>query len=125
MSIVGHKETDIYFFIMSHRAQRVFGKLIRLSLGLSPFLFHQRVDLSLKTSMPWLVLAGSGGVADFLSDVLENLSSAPAVQSSGEGDSEAGPSVDLKDRVAERVKKYFPAEVETDKLVERVSAVDR
>uniref|UniRef100_A0AAQ5Z4H9 Histidine rich calcium binding protein n=1 Tax=Amphiprion ocellaris TaxID=80972 RepID=A0AAQ5Z4H9_AMPOC len=58
----------------------------------------ERVDLSLKTSMPWLVLAGSGGMADFLSDVLENLSSAPVVQSSGEGDSEAGPSVDLKDR---------------------------
>lgn len=75
--------------------------------------------------MPWLVLAGSGGMADFLSDVLENLSSAPTVQSSSEGDGEAGPSVDLKDRVAERVKKYFPAEVETDKLVERVSAVDR
>ncbi|XP_022075405.2 transient receptor potential cation channel subfamily M member 4-like [Acanthochromis polyacanthus] len=83
----------------------------------------ERVDLSLKTSMPWLVLAGSGGMADFLSDVLENLSSAPVVQSSGEGDSEAGPSVDLKDRVAERVKKYFPAEAETDKLVERALSI--
>lgn len=75
--------------------------------------------------MPWLVLAGSGGLADFLSDVLENLSSAPVVQSSNEGDGEAGPSVDLKDRVAERVKKHFPSQAESDKLVERVSAVDR
>lgn len=82
------------------------------------------MDLSLKNSMPWLVLAGSGGMADFLSDVLENLASAPTtVQSSGEGDSEPGPSVDLKDRVAERVKKYFPSEAETDKLVERVRAI--
>uniref|UniRef100_A0A3Q2W7P7 Uncharacterized protein n=1 Tax=Haplochromis burtoni TaxID=8153 RepID=A0A3Q2W7P7_HAPBU len=64
----------------------------------------------------------SGGLADFLSDVLENLSSAPAVPSSGEGNSEAGPSVDLKDRVAERFKKHFPLEVQTDKLVEQVSA---
>jgi len=72
--------------------------------------------------MPWLVLAGSGGLADFLSDVLDNLSSAPVVQSSGEGDAEAGPSVDLKDKVAERVKKHFPSEAESDKLVERVSA---
>lgn len=87
--------------------------------------FYQRVDLSLKSSMPWLVLAGSGGLADFLSDVLDNLSSAPAVQSSGEGDGEAGPSMDLKDRVAERVKKHFPSEAESDKLVERVSAVGR
>lgn len=76
------------------------------------------MDLSLKNSMPWLLLAGSGGMADFLSDVLENLSSVPA-QSSNEGDGEGAPSVDLKDRVAERVKKHFPEE-QTDKLVERV-----
>ncbi|XP_010773399.1 transient receptor potential cation channel subfamily M member 4-like [Notothenia coriiceps] len=83
----------------------------------------ERVDLSLKTSMPWLVLAGSGGLADFLSDVLENLSSAPTAQSSSEGDGEAGPSVDLKDRVAERVKKHFPSEAETEKLVERALSI--
>lgn len=75
--------------------------------------------------MPWLVLAGSGGLADFLSDVLENLSSAPVAQSSSEGDGEAGPSVDLKDKVAERVKKHFPSQAESDKLVERVGSVDR
>uniref|UniRef100_A0A673AJU4 Transient receptor potential cation channel subfamily M member 4-like n=1 Tax=Sphaeramia orbicularis TaxID=375764 RepID=A0A673AJU4_9TELE len=85
----------------------------------------ERVDLSLKSSMPWLVLAGSGGVADFLSDILENLSSAPVVQSSGEGDAEAGPSMDLKDRMAERFKKYFPSEAEAEKLVERVRAKAR
>ncbi|KAI3364999.1 hypothetical protein L3Q82_001166 [Scortum barcoo] len=83
----------------------------------------ERVDLSLKKSMPWLVLAGSGGVANFLSDILESLSSAPTVQSSTEGDSEAGPSVDLKDRVAERVKKHFPSEAESDKLVERTLSI--
>uniref|UniRef100_A0A8C5GVY5 Transient receptor potential cation channel subfamily M member 4-like n=1 Tax=Gouania willdenowi TaxID=441366 RepID=A0A8C5GVY5_GOUWI len=44
----------------------------------------ERVDVSLKTSMPWLVLAGSGGLADFLSEVLENLSSLPVVQSSSD-----------------------------------------
>ncbi|XP_068162090.1 transient receptor potential cation channel subfamily M member 4-like [Antennarius striatus] len=82
----------------------------------------ERMDLSLKNSMPWLVLAGSGGLADFLSDVLENLSSAPVVQSS-EVDGEAGPSVDLKDRVAERFKKYFPSEAESDKLIERALSI--
>lgn len=79
----------------------------------------ERVEQSLKSSMPWLVLAGSGGVADFLSDVLENLPLAPVVHSPGEGDSEAGPSVDLKERMAERVKKFFPSEADTDKLVEQ------
>ncbi|XP_056885153.1 transient receptor potential cation channel subfamily M member 4-like [Takifugu flavidus] len=83
----------------------------------------ERVDLSLKTSMPWLVLAGSGGLADFLCDVLENMSSAPVVQSSSEGDGEAGPIVDLKDRLAERVKKHFPSESETDKLVEQALSI--
>ncbi|XP_061666415.1 transient receptor potential cation channel subfamily M member 4-like [Syngnathoides biaculeatus] len=83
----------------------------------------ERVDLSLKNSMPWLVLAGSGGTADFLSEIVKNLSSAPVVQSSGEGDGEAGPSVDLKDRVAERVRKYFPSEAETDKHVERALSI--
>uniref|UniRef100_A0A3B4G9E1 Transient receptor potential cation channel subfamily M member 5-like n=1 Tax=Pundamilia nyererei TaxID=303518 RepID=A0A3B4G9E1_9CICH len=83
------------------------------------------MDLSLKNFIPWLVVAGSGGLADFLSDVLENLSSAPTVPSSGEGNNEAlkAPKVDLKDRVAERFKKHFPSETETDKLVEQVSAL--
>ncbi|XP_024659218.2 transient receptor potential cation channel subfamily M member 4 [Maylandia zebra] len=81
----------------------------------------KRMDLSLKSCIPWLVLAGSGGLADFLSDILENRSSAPAVPSSGEGNSEAlkAPNVDLKDRVAERFKKHFPSEAQTDKLVEQ------
>ncbi|XP_035770228.1 transient receptor potential cation channel subfamily M member 4-like [Neolamprologus brichardi] len=85
----------------------------------------KRMDLSLKSCIPWLVLAGSGGLADFLSDILENWSSAPAVPSSGEGNSEAPktPSVDLKDRVTERFKKHFPSEAQTDKLVERALSI--
>ncbi|XP_078136174.1 transient receptor potential cation channel subfamily M member 4-like [Sander vitreus] len=83
----------------------------------------ERVDLSLKTSMPWLVLAGSGGLADFLNDVLENLSSSQVGQSSSEVDGEAGPSEDLKDKVAERVRRHFPSEAESDKLVERALSI--
>ncbi|XP_056152863.1 transient receptor potential cation channel subfamily M member 4-like isoform X2 [Lampris incognitus] len=83
----------------------------------------ERVDLSLKNSTPWLVLAGSGGVADFLSDILENLSSAPAAQCTSDGEGEAGPSVDLKDRMAERVRRHFSADTETDKLVERALSI--
>uniref|UniRef100_A0A3Q3AY31 Transient receptor potential cation channel, subfamily M, member 4b, tandem duplicate 1 n=1 Tax=Kryptolebias marmoratus TaxID=37003 RepID=A0A3Q3AY31_KRYMA len=62
----------------------------------------------LENNIPWLVLAGSGGIADF---------------PSAEGDSEAGPSVDLKEKVTERVKKYFSAEPETDKLVEQALSI--
>ncbi|XP_016520150.1 transient receptor potential cation channel subfamily M member 4-like isoform X1 [Poecilia formosa] len=83
----------------------------------------ERMDLSLKNSMPWLVLAGSGGLADFVADLLENVSAAPGFQSSSEGDGEPGPSVDLKEKVAERVKKHFPAESASDKLVERALSI--
>nr|XP_015818776.2 transient receptor potential cation channel subfamily M member 4 [Nothobranchius furzeri] len=78
----------------------------------------ERVDLSLKKSIPWLVLAGSGGTADFLSDLLNNLSSA-----STKGDGEASTNVDLKEKVTEQVKKYFPAEQATDKLVEKALSI--
>ncbi|XP_037547333.1 transient receptor potential cation channel subfamily M member 4 [Nematolebias whitei] len=83
----------------------------------------ERVDVSLKNSIPLLVLAGSGGIADFLSDLLENLSSAPVFQSSNEGDSEASPSVDLKEKVTERVKNLFSAEPDTDKLVKQALSI--
>ncbi|XP_038132497.1 transient receptor potential cation channel subfamily M member 4-like isoform X1 [Cyprinodon tularosa] len=83
----------------------------------------ERVDLSLKNSKPWLVLAGSGGLADFLTDLLENVSSAPVLQSSSEGDGEPGPSVDLKEKVSERVKKHFPMESDTDKHIERALSI--
>ncbi|XP_028991038.1 transient receptor potential cation channel subfamily M member 4-like [Betta splendens] len=84
----------------------------------------KRVELSLKNSIPWLVLAGSGGVADFLSDVLETFSSTPAAQAFSDGaDGAACPSVDLKDRMAERVRHHFPSEVETEKLVERALSI--
>ncbi|XP_047233899.1 transient receptor potential cation channel subfamily M member 4-like isoform X2 [Girardinichthys multiradiatus] len=83
----------------------------------------ERVDLSLKSSIPWLVLAGSGGLADFLTDLLESTSSASVLQSSSECDSEPGPSVDLKEKVAERVKKHFPAESENNKLVEQALSI--
>ncbi|XP_034049024.1 transient receptor potential cation channel subfamily M member 4-like isoform X2 [Thalassophryne amazonica] len=81
----------------------------------------ERMDLSLKNSMPWLVLAGSGGVADFLGDVLENVSSVPIQPS--EGDADMSANVDLKDKVAERVRKYFPAEVDTEKVVEQTLSI--
>uniref|UniRef100_A0A6Q2XD01 Transient receptor potential cation channel, subfamily M, member 4a n=1 Tax=Esox lucius TaxID=8010 RepID=A0A6Q2XD01_ESOLU len=83
----------------------------------------KRLDLSLKQSMPWMVLAGSGGVADLVSNILESLSSSPPVPSSADGEGEMGPTVDLKDRVAERVRKHFPSETEMDKLVEQVLSI--
>uniref|UniRef100_A0A8C6LWZ4 Transient receptor potential cation channel, subfamily M, member 4 n=1 Tax=Nothobranchius furzeri TaxID=105023 RepID=A0A8C6LWZ4_NOTFU len=79
----------------------------------------ERMDFCLKNSMPWLVLAGSGGTADFLSDLLDNLSSTQTFQS----DSEAGPSVNMKEKVAEQAKRYFFTELVTDKLVDQALSI--
>ena len=82
----------------------------------------QRVELSLKTSMPWLILAGSGGVADLLSEVLERVSPAPPSTSPpAEGEGGATPSVDMRERVAEIVRSHFPGHGDLDKLVEQVT----
>lgn len=80
----------------------------------------ERVDLSLKNSAPLLVLAGSGGLADFLTDLLQNVSSAPGSPLFKEADDEASTSLDVKEKVAERVKRYFSKELEKDKVVEQV-----
>lgn len=79
------------------------------------------MDLSLKKSIPWLVLAGSGGLADLVSDILTNASAAPSLPGVGsEGDGEAGTKTDLRGRVTERLLKHFPSEQDTDKLVDKV-----
>ncbi|KAK3560120.1 hypothetical protein QTP86_033872 [Hemibagrus guttatus] len=81
----------------------------------------KRMDLSLKNSLPWLVLAGSGGLADLISDVLENISAAPSMPGAGsEGEGEAATKTDLRSRVTERVLKHFPSEPDTEKLVDEV-----
>lgn len=79
------------------------------------------MDLSLKKSIPWLVLAGSGGLADLVSDILTNVSAAPSLPGVGsEGDGEAATKTDLRGRVTERLLKHFPSEQDTDKLVDKV-----
>lgn len=79
------------------------------------------MDLSLKKSLPWLVLAGSGGLADLVSDVLENVSAAPSKPGTGsEGEGEAATKTDLRGRVTERVLKHFSSEQDTEKLVDKV-----
>ncbi|KAJ8245852.1 hypothetical protein GJAV_G00261000 [Gymnothorax javanicus] len=81
----------------------------------------KQVENSLQNSTPWLVLAGSGGAADLISEVVDDLFSAPSTSAVSEGEGEA-PSVDKRDQVRERVKKYFPSDDErqTEKLTEMV-----
>ncbi|XP_029102690.1 transient receptor potential cation channel subfamily M member 4-like isoform X2 [Scleropages formosus] len=84
----------------------------------------KRMDLSLRTSIPWLVLEGSGGAADFICDLLEDFSSS----SSGPPCAEAAgqvPSHDLQEHIRDLVKKYFSpgAEGKMEKLTERAFSI--
>uniref|UniRef100_A0AAY4C348 Transient receptor potential cation channel, subfamily M, member 4a n=1 Tax=Denticeps clupeoides TaxID=299321 RepID=A0AAY4C348_9TELE len=59
----------------------------------------ERMEISLKNSLPWLVLVGSGGVADLVGDLLENVSSVPVMLAGGpDGEGEAVSSGDLRER---------------------------
>ncbi|XP_051968438.1 transient receptor potential cation channel subfamily M member 4-like isoform X1 [Xyrauchen texanus] len=81
------------------------------------------LDASLKTAMPWLVLAGSGGLADFVTDIVENVQSASMPPAGGAEKEDGTANMDLKERLAEKLKKHFPAVNETDKLVDKVLSI--
>lgn len=78
----------------------------------------QRLDESLKKGTPWLVLAGSGLAADFISELLDDLSSNSPT---AEVELTQGLSAEHRDRVRDKVRKYFPARADVEKLVDRVS----
>ncbi|XP_048027657.1 transient receptor potential cation channel subfamily M member 4-like isoform X2 [Megalobrama amblycephala] len=83
----------------------------------------EALDISLKNSMPWLVLAGSGGLANLVCDIVENVQSAPMTSTGGAEKEEGTHNMELRERLAEKVMKYFPSEQEMDKLVDKVLSV--
>ncbi|KAJ7989984.1 hypothetical protein DPEC_G00310150 [Dallia pectoralis] len=85
----------------------------------------ERMDLSLSKNIPWLVLNGSGRAADFICELLDALSSVPlsAPLPSPEGEGSQSLSTELRNRVRERVKKYFTAKSELEKLVDRALSI--
>ncbi|KAB5555303.1 hypothetical protein PHYPO_G00032170 [Pangasianodon hypophthalmus] len=131
---VGHKgvEADFRARLEDHISHQRTGKwgsgsmdipVLCMLVSGEPYML-ERMDLSLKKSIPWLVLAGSGGLADLVSDILDNVSAAPSLPGAGsEGDGEAATKTDLRGRVAERVLKHFPSEEDTDKLIDKVLSI--
>uniref|UniRef100_A0A3P9HQ68 Transient receptor potential cation channel subfamily M member 4 n=1 Tax=Oryzias latipes TaxID=8090 RepID=A0A3P9HQ68_ORYLA len=85
----------------------------------------QRVNKSLEKSTPWLVLAGSGSAADLISEVLSSLSDIihDPTTPSPEGKTPEVLSDDSRQMVRQKVRKYFPAETEVEKLVEHVLSI--
>ncbi|XP_035254062.1 transient receptor potential cation channel subfamily M member 4a isoform X2 [Anguilla anguilla] len=84
----------------------------------------KRVDLSLQKATPWLVLGGSGGVADLITEVLGDLSTLPLASPPAEGEGE-GSSSELKERVRERVRRFFPSvpEKEIENMTEQALSI--
>lgn len=82
------------------------------------YFLAQRLDASLKKDTPWLVLAGSGPAADFISELLQDLSSISPV---AEVEATPGFSTEHRDSVRAKIRKHFPGQAEVEKLVDRVS----
>ncbi|KAM9462261.1 transient receptor potential cation channel subfamily M member 4-like [Clarias gariepinus] len=131
---VGHKcvEDDFRARLESYISRQRTGKsgsgsmdipVLCMLVSGEPYML-ERMDLSLKKSIPWLVLAGSGGLANLVSDVLDNTSAAPSLPGSGtEGEGEAATKTDFRGRVTEIMLKHFPSEQDTDKLVDKVLSI--
>ncbi|XP_058650411.1 transient receptor potential cation channel subfamily M member 4-like isoform X2 [Onychostoma macrolepis] len=83
----------------------------------------EALEISLKNSMPWLVLASSGGLANLVSDIVENVQSAPMSSFGGAENEEGSPNIELRERITTKVKKHFPSEQDMDKLVDKVLSI--
>lgn len=81
----------------------------------------QALEIALKNSMPWLVLAGSGGLANLVSDIVENVQSDLMSAFGGAEEEERSPNMVLRDRITTKVKNHFPSEQDMDKLVDKVN----
>uniref|UniRef100_A0A671R9J1 Transient receptor potential cation channel subfamily M member 4-like n=1 Tax=Sinocyclocheilus anshuiensis TaxID=1608454 RepID=A0A671R9J1_9TELE len=81
------------------------------------------VKISLKNSMPWLVLACSGGLANLVSDIVENVQSVPMSAFGGAEEEEGSSNMELRERITMKVKKHFPSEQDMDKLVDKVLSI--
>lgn len=90
-------------------------------------LLLKRVDLSLKNTTPWLVLAGSGPAADLIAAIQKDLNIplsppvSPTLPTAAEESRKSASSVELRDQLREKIKKHFPSETELEKLVDQVS----
>ncbi|KAF3699526.1 Transient receptor potential cation channel subfamily M member 4 [Channa argus] len=81
-----------------------------------------RLDDSLKKGTPWLVLSGSGPAADFIGELLEDLSS---ISPAAEVENSQSVSTEHRDRAWVVFRKHFPAAAatEVEKVVDRALSI--
>uniref|UniRef100_A0A673H0C4 Transient receptor potential cation channel subfamily M member 4-like n=1 Tax=Sinocyclocheilus rhinocerous TaxID=307959 RepID=A0A673H0C4_9TELE len=135
---VGHRGSETMFRanledFISHQRTGIWGSgsieipvLCVLIAGDAAML--ERVDLSLKNTTPWLVLAGSGPAADLIAAILKDLNIplsppvSPTLPTASEESSKRA-SVELRDRMREKINKHFPSETQLEKLVEQALSI--
>uniref|UniRef100_A0A8C1XWN7 Transient receptor potential cation channel, subfamily M, member 4a n=1 Tax=Cyprinus carpio TaxID=7962 RepID=A0A8C1XWN7_CYPCA len=103
--------------------QRPGTKLNRMALFDFTLLGFIALEIALKNSMPWLVLAGSGGLANLVSDIVENVQSDLMSTFGGAEEEEGSPKMVLRERITTKVKNHFPSEQDMDKLVDKVLTI--
>ncbi|KAG7505818.1 transient receptor potential cation channel subfamily M member 4-like [Solea senegalensis] len=85
----------------------------------------ERVNASLRKATPWLVLAGSGPAADFISELLGNLCPVTLSPTSPPADGDAAQALgtEHRERVREKVWKHFPVEDKLEKVVDTALSI--
>ncbi|CAJ1076631.1 transient receptor potential cation channel subfamily M member 4a [Xyrichtys novacula] len=87
----------------------------------------ERLEISLWKETPWLVLAGSGPAADFISELHTDVSPVPLSPTTppSEGDAADGLNTEHRDKVREKLRKHFPTETEPERLERLVDSALR
>ncbi|XP_061604550.1 transient receptor potential cation channel subfamily M member 4a isoform X1 [Phyllopteryx taeniolatus] len=84
----------------------------------------ERVATSLKRSTPWLVLAGTGPAADFISELLLSLACISIGPTSPSIEGEVVEYLsDIRDMVRDKIKRYFEGEADLEKLVDTALSI--
>uniref|UniRef100_A0A8C5G230 Transient receptor potential cation channel subfamily M member 4-like n=1 Tax=Gouania willdenowi TaxID=441366 RepID=A0A8C5G230_GOUWI len=85
----------------------------------------ERLDASLRKATPWLVLAGSGPVADLVCELQNILPPATLSPTSGveEGVDHGSVSAELRDLIRDKVRRYVPTGTELEKLVDHALSI--
>ncbi|XP_077390713.1 transient receptor potential cation channel subfamily M member 4a [Festucalex cinctus] len=84
----------------------------------------ERLDTSLKRSTPWLVLAGTGPAADFISELLLCLACTSFSQTVPSSMGEIAEYLsDIRDLIRDKIKRYFQGEADLEKLVDSALSI--
>ncbi|XP_034045698.1 transient receptor potential cation channel subfamily M member 4a [Thalassophryne amazonica] len=77
----------------------------------------KRLDVSLRSSIPWLVVAGSGPTADLIKELLDDDSTFPSEEA------RAPESLSVRSRIRQKILRFFPSETEVEKMVNSVLGI--